>query len=118
MTTTIKVFNEVGEYAITLDDGEKIYARIHPLLMAEESVQLDFEQVLIYASPFFNAAIGRLLKDIDRDTLNQKLRFEHLTPVGRMVLKQVIDNAKEYYAVDASTQETYNKIVTENLEES
>lgn len=88
----------VGEDAITFDDGQNVHERIKPELDADHEVVLDFEGVSVFASPFFNAAIGQLLKDIKAENLNRLLRVEKLNPTGDEVLRRVIENAKKYYA--------------------
>jgi hypothetical protein len=86
-----------GEDAITMDDGQAVHDRIKPELVAGSEVELDFDGVAVFASPFFNAAIGQLLKDIDPETLNRLLRVENLNALGHDVLRRVIDNSKRYY---------------------
>lgn len=88
----------VGEDAITLDDGQSVHDRIKPELLAGHEVELDFEGVSVFASPFFNAAIGQLLKDLQPDDLNRLLQVQNLNSTGRDVLRRVIENAKRYYA--------------------
>lgn len=87
----------IGDLAITVDDGQKVYDLVHPALVAGQNVDLDFAGVTILASPFFNAAIGQLLQDIQPDALNRLLRFPNLTPAGAYTLRRVIENAKRYY---------------------
>lgn len=94
----IDVFKVTGENCITLEDGQKIYDMIHSELSAGNNVELDFENVKIFASPFFNSAIGRLLKDFKSEDLNRLLKITNLNPTGMSVLKRVIENAKEYYS--------------------
>jgi hypothetical protein len=94
----VDVFKEIGENCITLEDGNKIYDMIHPELSTGNNVELDFENVKIFASPFFNSAIGRLLKNLKSEDLNRLLKITNLTPTGMTVLKRVIENAKEYYS--------------------
>jgi hypothetical protein len=99
-----------GEDAIALDDGQSVYDRIHPELQALHAVDLDFSGVSVFASPFFNAAIGQLLRDLTSEELNRLLTVTNLTPVGANVMKQVIANAKRYYA-----EPDYRRAVTEVL---
>ncbi len=94
----VHVRDTVGENAITLDDGQAIHDRIKPELAAGRQVDLDFEGVAIFASPFFNAAIGQLLKDLQPDDLNRLLRIQNLNAVGDGLMRRVIENAKRYYA--------------------
>ncbi|MCI5130678.1 MAG: DUF4325 domain-containing protein [Candidatus Electrothrix sp. EH2] len=87
----------IGANCITLDDGQQVYKTIHPELTAGLPVELDFDQVEIFASPFFNAAIGQLLKDIAPDDLNRLLAFHGLNSNGQAVMRRVIENSKRYY---------------------
>lgn len=94
----IDVHKIIGENCITLEDGQKVYDLINPELSAGRTVELDFTNVTVFASPFFNSAIGRLLKDIKPDDLNRLLKIINLVPAGLTVLKRVIENSKEYYS--------------------
>ncbi len=107
----IKVKELIGENAMTLDDGEAVYARIHDPLTHGETVELDFDGVEVFASPFFNAGIGRLLGDLTADALNTLLKFDHLSDFGARVLRRVIENAKEYYGASASQRHEIDRIV-------
>ena len=93
----IKVITLTGEHCISVDDGQKIFDLVHPLLVKGEDVTLDFTDIHVCASPFFNTAIGQLLKDIPIEKLQAHLHITNLTPYGNQVAKKVISNAKEYY---------------------
>ena len=107
----VKVRELVGENAMTQDDGKAIYRMIHDPLLQGETVELDFEGVDVFASPFFNASVGRLLEDLERDALNARLRFEHLSDFGERVLCRVIENAEEYYAASPEQRRAMDRIV-------
>ena len=102
----------VGEDAITLDDGQSIHDQIRPELLAGHEVDLDFDGVAVFASPFFNAAIGQLLKDLQPDDLNRLLRVLNINPTGRDVLRRVVENAKKYYA-SPDYREAQSKVLRE-----
>lgn len=105
----------VGEDCITIEDGDKIYALIHPELAADRPVELDFAGVSVFASPFFNAAIGRLLKDFTPQDLNRLLKISNLAPVGMDVLKLVIKNSAQYYR-DPALRKALDEILSEQVE--
>ena len=107
----IKVREWVGENAMTQEDGKVVYDRIHDPLRQGETVELDFEGVDVFASPFFNASVGRLLEDLERGALNAQLRFEHLSGFGERVLRRVIENAEEYYAASPEHRRAMDRIV-------
>lgn len=100
MNTAIKldIPGIVGQNCMTPDQGQDIYGRIHQHLLDGQLVELDFAGVDIFASPFFNYAVGQLVKDISPTELNRLLKISNLNPVGRNVLQRVIENSKQYYS--------------------
>ncbi len=101
----------VGEDAITVDDGQSIHERIKPELLAGHEVELDFDGVSVFASPFFNAAIGQLLRDLRPEDLNRLLRVLNMNATGYAVLRRVIENAKKYYAASPGYREAQAKVL-------
>jgi hypothetical protein len=93
-----KVYDLIGDTGITVDDGEKLYTTIIPDLKAGKEVRLDFSKVRVLASPFLNAAIGRLLRDFTPDELNKLLHIDHFPPTATAILRRVIENAREYFS--------------------
>ncbi len=101
-----------GTRCIVKEDGQRVYNTIHSALKQGETVVLDFEGVSQFASPFFNFAIGQLLKDMKEADLRHLLQIENLAATGRLVVERVIENAARYHGdVD------YRKIVDEILEQ-
>ncbi|MDZ4768219.1 MAG: STAS-like domain-containing protein [Chloroflexota bacterium] len=117
-SVNIEIHKLVGEFAITLDDGEKIYAIIHPAMQKGQPVNLDFSGVRIFGSPFMNAAIGHLLQDFQSEELNRLLLIDRdkITPVGLSILRRVIENAKAYYA-DPLVRDAVEQAIAEYLED-
>jgi STAS-like domain of unknown function (DUF4325) len=108
----VKVFEISGEYAIAADSDQKLYDQIHPELLDGKSIELDFAGVEIFASAFFNFAIGQLLSDISTDDLNRLLKITALNPNGSEILKHIIANAKRYYS-DSHYQEAADEVMEE-----
>lgn len=101
-----------GTNCITLQDGQVVFEKIYPQLKAGHPVELSFAGVRIFASPFFNAAIGQLLRDISPERLNALLKISDLAPVGFDTLKKVIENSREFYS-----SEENQRAITESLPE-
>lgn len=95
---TIKVFDVIGKNAISMQSGDKLYVLIKGDLANGQKITLDFQQINLFASPFFNASIGLLLKDISIQDLQANLSFENLNEVGKDLLNHVISNAIAYYS--------------------
>jgi len=60
-------------------------------------LKLDFTGVHQFASPFFNFAIGQLLKDLSNEELKRLLEIKNLISDGRLVVNRVIENASKYH---------------------
>jgi STAS-like domain of unknown function (DUF4325) len=101
-----------GQCAISSADGKQLFDSIHPKLNEQEPVELDFAGVNIFASAFFNVAIGQLLQDIPNETIEKNLTITHLSPNGAIILEQVIENAKLYYS-DPSQKAAVDTVMEE-----
>ncbi|MDE4038334.1 MULTISPECIES: STAS-like domain-containing protein [Acinetobacter calcoaceticus/baumannii complex] len=95
--STIKVYEVIGKNAISMKSGDKIYQLIIENINKKEKTILDFEEVDLFASPFFNTAIGHLLKDMELHELQDQLKFENLDGIGKDLLNLVISNALNFY---------------------
>ncbi len=113
----VKIADLVGEHCVTSDDGQKVYEQIVPRLQSNEEVCLDFVGVSVFASPFFNFAVGQLLKDFTPDRLNSLISVENLTSDGTSVWKRVIQNAKEYYR-NPKAKKAFDSTIEEEAEEA
>jgi hypothetical protein len=111
----IQVRDVVGENAMTLDDGRAIFRDIHEPLLHGLDVELDFEGVKVFASPFFNAGIGALLADLRAEDLNSHLKIVHISDSGGQVLRRVIENAKSFYSSSDEHRAATTRIVEESL---
>ena len=112
---TYSVKSCIGENCITQLDGEAIHDLIHPALVSNESVELDFGGCTVFASLFFNHAIGKLLGEFQPDQLNKMLSVVNLTPDAMSILTRVIENAKRYYG-DPKVREAQDKAIAEQAD--
>ena len=114
--TNLKIRTLVGERCVTSEDGQRVYDEIHDKLLSGEKLCLDFEKVTVFASPFFNFAIGQLFKDLRAEILNRLLTVKDLSPDGMLVWRRVVKNAKEYYG-NANKKQAIDEILREQSEE-
>lgn len=108
----LSIKDKISPRCIIKEDGQKIYDEIHGPLKNGEIVTLDFDGVNQFASPFFNFAIGQLLKDIQEADLRRLLQIENLNETGSLVVERVIENAAKYHG-----DKDYRKIVDDILEQ-
>ena len=105
----------VGENAISMQSGKILYDKISKTLLVDKSsVEIDFYGVELFASPFFNASIGLLLKDIEIKELQSLLEVENLSQVGRQLLNHVIDNAINYYDMESGVLENMKTAIRDD----
>lgn len=107
----------IGTNAISMQSGQRFYGLIAGPLLRGEIVEVDFNSVELFASPFFNASIGFLIKDININELKQRLIVSNLSPVGKQLLNHVIANAIKFYEKEANADENL-QIIIKNAEES
>lgn len=105
----IPVKKLTGKNAISIQNGANLYESIYPSIVSGEEVLLDFEGVELFASPFFNASIGLVLKDIDVTQLKERVRMKNLSELGSQLLNHVISNAIRYYGKEKSIQQVLNE---------
>ncbi len=110
-----KLKSLVGQNCITQEDGQRVYELIHCELVAGNSVELDFAGADVFASPFFNAAIGQLLRDIPSEKLNKSLELLNLNQIGDQLVRRVIENSKIYYSQE-SVRKAIDEVMTEEAE--
>ena len=113
----IIIKNEIkNKRCIIKEDGQKIHKKIHRLLKEKKIVTLDFDGITQFAGPFFNFAIGQLLKDITEKDLYHLLRIENLNEAGKLIVKRVIENAAKHYNKENDTnyKEIVNNIIKED----
>lgn len=106
----------VGVNAISMQSGKHLYNKIAKLLISGKDVNLDFSEVELFASPFFNASIGLLLKDIKIDDLQLHLKIINLSPVGNQLLNHVIENAIKYYGMENQSIDDMKMAIKDNNE--
>lgn len=113
----LRIHQLVGSNCITIEDGLAVYQKILPELQAKHTIELDFADVKLFASPFFNAAIGQLYKDFSSDDLNNLLKMRGLTANGSIVLRKVTENAKIYYSSERARSAVELVVNAEEKEE-
>lgn len=100
-----------GIRCIALSDGQKLHDLIIGELKNGNPVDLDFEGIKQFASPFFNLSIGQIMTEISEGEFRRLLTLENLDDTGKFVVGQVISNASIYHG-DAD----HKKIVDEILD--
>lgn len=113
----IEVCREFGQLCMTIEDGERLHARVHGPLRDGEEVELDFAGVRVVAAPFLNYAIGALHADFPAEVLATRLRLSNLSEVGAQVARRVMENSEKYYGGSPAYRAAAEPIVNMTPEE-
>ena len=96
---SIRVFEVLGSpFAITTEDGEKVYEKINSNLKKQAPIQLDFDQIELVVSTFLNASIGQLYGSYDSEFIKTHLSIVNMTPEDLVILEKVINRAKDFFS--------------------
>lgn len=104
----IKIFDEIGDRATDMQQGDIIYKKIISGFSANETVEIDFSEMNTILSTFLNNAIGALYQNYSSEFLNKNLKVTNLCPEDLFILKRVITRAKDFYSNPQNITDTLN----------
>lgn len=84
-------------YCVATEDGQKIYAELHRLIINKQQVRLSFEGVTRVTTAFLNAAIGQLYGEHSDADIKRQVRIEEVAPSVEPRLASVISNSKKFF---------------------
>ena len=113
--TKISVFEVVGSpLCVASNDGQKVYNRLAAAIQDGRSVALSFHNVTTLTSAFLNAAIGQLYGKFSEEQIRSSLGLKDMEPDDLMLLKRVVDTAKQYF----KDPRRFDEAIRETMEDS
>lgn len=105
-----------SELAVSTENGIKVFELIDSYLQKKEKVELDFAGINIMITAFLNAAIGSLYgkKEYTPEFLNEYLKLENVEKDDRILFRDVIQRAKEYFADKDTFEKNSNEAMYGN----
>ena len=97
--------------ALTREQGGMVYNIIKEKILADNKVELDFQDIESLITPFLNVAIGKLYEDFSSEELQEKLKIVNIPQGKSSSFKIVIENAKKYYADKQAFSEIVEDVV-------
>ena len=95
---TVQVYDMVGgPLCVAVDDGQRVYDKIAPLLHRRVPVVLSFDRVDTMIPAFLNAAVGQLYGEFSYERVDALVAAVELSADDEEIWRHVIDNAKSYY---------------------
>lgn len=89
----IKV-KEIMDMAFSYEDGMKLRKAIQEELKTNNTVTVDFTDVYVFTTMFFNACSGHFVFVNSIDWYNDKIKMINLSTIGKETHKHSIENAQ------------------------
>ena len=108
----IKVL-QITPYALSEEDGMKLYKKINKELPKEE-ITVDFSGINLFAPPFFNTAFGRLITENGLDVF-KKIKITNLDDLGKETLEYT---KKQSIILSEKNTKRIGEIIGKNIYDS
>lgn len=105
----IKVL-QITPYALSEEDGTKLYKKINKELPKEE-IAVDFSGISLFAPPFFNTAFGRLITENGPDVF-EKIKITNLDDLGKETLEYT---QKQVIELSGKNTKRFGEIIGKNI---
>lgn len=112
---TINIKDLVGDFCITVDDGQILYGEIYHDLGNDIRVEVNFERTKILATPFLNAAIGQLYRDFTPLEMNDLIEITNVPYHSLLTVELTLENAKRYWTDSIYRQAVDDVLLNEDL---
>ena len=93
---TIKI-SDLTKLALTDEQGMKLRRKMEPFLEEGESVELDFEDIKLFASMFCNASIGFFILKYSPEVVAKMVKLININKLGLETFEHSIANATLIY---------------------
>ena len=85
-----------SDCCIAACDGQKVYDKIAVALFENKNVKLSFSGASDVTPAFLNSAVGQLYGSFPAELIESKLSFTDILEEDEIILKRVIERAKDY----------------------
>lgn len=116
MSAEIRI-SDITTMAMSESFGLKLRQRILDELEKADTVILNFENITLFATPFFNASVGYLYMHLTPDVYRQRIITKNMNPLGDETYRHSIENAEFIYSQKSDVNHM-GKIVEDTIKNS
>ena len=99
--------------AFSADDAETLLKTIQPIIDAGDKVVLDFSDIKLFTTLFFNNALAKFVVELGPEQYSEMFEVRNLSEIGRTTYQHSMDNAKDYYKISAKAKEDQAAILAD-----
>ena len=114
------IISELIKNGLTESNGLILREKIEQLikeLPESDTVVLDFKDISLFATPFFNASIGYFILNLGPEKFNKIFKLEQISELGLNTYQHSYENAVEIYNKRTNT-DIVGEITKSNIENS
>ena len=106
---SIVTVKEITSFCLSEQEGKHLREIIINELKRAEAISVDFSDLTLFASPFFNASLGYLISNLGEADYQNKVSITNLLPTGQKIYNKVIENV--IYYCNSKDKDRINEIV-------
>ena len=95
------------------NDAECLDSVIEPILKKNEKVQIDFSDIKIFTTLFFNLALTKYVVQLGPKEYDKIFEILNLSEIGQNTYQHSFDNAIEYYNLSNEQKSTQANLLSE-----
>ena len=114
------IISELIQNGLTENNGLILREKIEILLrelLEEDIIILNFKNISLFATPFFNSSIGYLVLNLGPEKFNRIFKLEEISELGQSTYQHSYENAVEMYNKKANIN-IVGEITRNNIENS
>ena len=105
--------NQYIKTAFSAEDEANLLKEIQPLVDAGEKIVLDFSEIKLFTTLFFNNALAKYVLEMGPEAYSHRFEVKNLSEVGETTYLHSMENAKDYYRVSAEEKEQQQKLLAD-----
>lgn len=102
---------DVSPRCLSDDAAKKLNVLIEENIDSEDGIVLDFSEINMFASVYFNNSMAKLLSSHDAAFIKSRISIVNLNEAGSKAFKRSMDNAAIYFGLDEDARRMVDGIV-------
>lgn len=111
------IISELITNGLTENNGLILRKEVEKILDECDSIILDFKDITLFATPFFNSSIGYFVLNLGPEKFDKIFKIEQISELGKNTYNHSYENAVQIYNKNTNV-DTIGRITKNNIENS